>query len=189
MWLGNWLAWHDPNGLTGQIKPQSITLNMGTPLHLTKLVLKFVILTTDWGLLTLLQLSPDITCLCKQCRSRSVCLWGNQLIWICTVCHLVSEFIPTICIKDSYWLRIISGACHLIYSAWQRLRNTGWVKNSVYPGNAASDCGLHCLLRHVNPNVCYDFQVCLQCFCFFFPLIICEKHPYGLVVSTSPFWS
>ena len=30
---------------------------------------------------------PGYTRLCKQCRSRSVGFWRNQLIWICTVCH------------------------------------------------------------------------------------------------------
>ena len=34
--------------------------------------------------LTLVLLFPDMPCLCKWCRSRSV---GLQLIWICTVCH------------------------------------------------------------------------------------------------------
>ena len=37
--------------------------------------------------LTLVLLSPAIPCLCKQCRSRSVSFWRNQLIRICTVCH------------------------------------------------------------------------------------------------------
>ena len=36
-------------------------------------------------LLTLVLLNPDIPCLCKQCRSRSVGFF--QLIWICIVCH------------------------------------------------------------------------------------------------------
>ena len=35
----------------------------------------------------LVLLNPDISCLCKQCRSRSVGFWRSQLIWICTVCH------------------------------------------------------------------------------------------------------
>ena len=37
--------------------------------------------------LTLVLLNPDMSCLCKQCRSRSVGFWRSQLIWICTVCH------------------------------------------------------------------------------------------------------
>ena len=37
--------------------------------------------------LTLVLLNPDIPCLCKQCRFRSVGFWRSQLIWICTVCH------------------------------------------------------------------------------------------------------
>ena len=37
--------------------------------------------------LTLVLLNPDIHCLCKQCRSRSVGFWRSQLIWIYTVCH------------------------------------------------------------------------------------------------------
>ena len=37
--------------------------------------------------LTLVLLNPDIHCLCKQCRSRSVGFWRSQLIWIYIVCH------------------------------------------------------------------------------------------------------
>ena len=48
-----------------------------------------------WSSLTLVQLNSDIPCLCKQCRSRSVGFWRSQLIWICTVCHSVCEFIST----------------------------------------------------------------------------------------------
>ena len=35
---------------------------------------------------------PAEACLCKQCRSRSVGFWRSQLIWICTVCHSVYQF-------------------------------------------------------------------------------------------------
>ena len=59
--------------------------------------------------LTLVLLKLDIPCLCKQCRSRSVGFWRSQLIWICTVCHSVCEFIATIQIKESDWLTIRSG--------------------------------------------------------------------------------
>ena len=37
--------------------------------------------------LTLVLLNPDMSCLCKQCRSRSVGFFRSQLIWICTICH------------------------------------------------------------------------------------------------------
>ena len=49
--------------------------------------------------LTLALLNLDIPCICKQCRSRSVGFWRSQLIWICTVCHSVCEFISTSWIK------------------------------------------------------------------------------------------
>ena len=49
--------------------------------------------------LTLVLWNPDISCLCKKCRSRSVGFWRSQLIWISTVCHKISEFIATIQIK------------------------------------------------------------------------------------------
>ena len=49
--------------------------------------------------LTLVLLNPDIPWLCKQCRSRSVGFWRSQLIWICTVCHLVCEFVSMTWIK------------------------------------------------------------------------------------------
>ena len=38
-------------------------------------------------ILTLVLPNRDMSCLCKQCRSRSVGFWRSQLIWICTVCH------------------------------------------------------------------------------------------------------
>ena len=46
-------------------------------------------LVHNWQMpfLTLVLLNPDIPCLCKQCRSRSVGFFRSQLIWICTVCH------------------------------------------------------------------------------------------------------
>ena len=37
--------------------------------------------------LSLALLNPDMSCFCKQCRSRSAGFWRSQLIWICTVCH------------------------------------------------------------------------------------------------------
>ena len=71
--------------------------------------------------LTLVLLNPDIPFLCKQCRSRSVGFWRSQLIWICTVCHLECEFVSTILIKKSDWLKIGSGRGIFIYSAGQGL--------------------------------------------------------------------
>ena len=73
--------------------------------------------------LTLVLLNPDILCICKQCRSRSVGFLRSQLIWICTVCHLVYEFMSTIWIKESDWLKIRNGRGILIYSAGQGLNN------------------------------------------------------------------
>ena len=37
--------------------------------------------------LTLVLLNLDRSCLCKQCRPRSVGFWRSQLIWVYTVCH------------------------------------------------------------------------------------------------------
>ena len=85
-------------------------------------LMKFVI-AFELYYLTVVLLKPDIPCFCKQCRSRSVGL-KSQLIWICTVCHLVSEFISTIWIFESDWLKIGSGHGILIYSAWQGLIKT-----------------------------------------------------------------
>ena len=65
--------------------------------------------------LTLVLLNPDMSCLCKQCRSRSVGFWRSQLIWICTVCRYVNW------IKLSDWLKIRIGGGILIYSAGQGL--------------------------------------------------------------------
>ena len=43
----------------------------------------FFFVTFQWkySRLTLVLLNPDIPCLCKQCRSRSVGFWRSQLIW------------------------------------------------------------------------------------------------------------
>ena len=49
--------------------------------------------------LTLVLLVPDMPCLCKQCRSRSVGFFRSQLIWICTVYQSVCEFVSTTWIK------------------------------------------------------------------------------------------
>ena len=73
------------------------------------------------NVLTVVLLNPDILCLCKQCRSRSVGFWRSQQIWICTVCHSVYEFLSTMWIKGSDWLKIRRGWGILIYSAWQGL--------------------------------------------------------------------
>ena len=70
---------------------------------------------------TLVLLNPDMSCLCKQCTSRSVGFWRSQLIWICTVCHSVCEFVSTTWIKQSNLLTIRTGRGILFYSAWQRV--------------------------------------------------------------------
>ena len=72
-------------------------------------------------LLTLVLLNPDMPCLDKQCRSRSVGFWRSQLIWIYIICHLVCKFVSIAYIKQSDWLTIRSGHGILIYS-WQGLR-------------------------------------------------------------------
>ena len=61
-------------------------------------------------------------CLCKQWRSRSFGFCRSQLIWICTVCHSVCEFVSATWIKQSDWLTFRSRCGILIYSAWQGLR-------------------------------------------------------------------
>ena len=62
-----------------------------------------------WCILTLVLLNQDIFCFCKQCRSRSVGFWRSQLIWICTVCYSVYEFVSTNWNKKCDWLKIRSG--------------------------------------------------------------------------------
>ena len=47
---------------------------------------------------------------------------GFRLIWICTVCHLICEFLLKTPIKKSDWLQIRSGRGILIYSARQGLK-------------------------------------------------------------------
>ena len=83
---------------------------------------------------TVLLLNPslaehDMPCLSKQCtcRSRSVGFWRSQMIWICTVCHQICEFLSKTWIKKSDWLEIRSGCGILIiYSAWQGLSFELW---------------------------------------------------------------
>ena len=55
-----------------------------TPLKYTKTYLKNIMY---YCIFNPCPAKPDIPCLCKQCRSRSVGFWISQLIWICTVCH------------------------------------------------------------------------------------------------------
>ena len=92
------------------------------------------------GSLTLVLLNLDRPCFCKQCRSRSG--GRSQLIWICTVCHSVYDFMSTIWIKLPDWLKIRSGCRILIYSAWQ-----GFVCNLVHSlrREKPTDMDLHCL--------------------------------------------
>ena len=75
------------------------------------------------SLLTPVLLNPDIETI------------SNQLIWICTVCHSVCEFISAVWIKESDWLTIRSGCGILIYSAWQGLRGLdtlGWLSTFFF---------------------------------------------------------
>ena len=113
-----WLFTEHP-GKTGQTVNEQADLSLCW-VHI--LALQFIsFLVLSFTLLTLVLLNPDIPCLCKQCRSRSVGFWRSQLIWICTVCHSVFEFISTTWIKQSDWLKIGNGHGILIYSAGQGL--------------------------------------------------------------------
>ena len=60
-------------------------------------------LTCNHTSLILVLLNPDVPCLCKQWRSGSIGFWRSPLIWICTACHSVCEFISTTLIKESDW--------------------------------------------------------------------------------------
>ena len=82
--------------------PITVFLNILTPVLLTRKdwshrkrinSVFFSPITVFLNILTPVLLNPDIPCL---------------LIWICTVCYWVSEFISTIWSKDSDWLRIIN---------------------------------------------------------------------------------
>ena len=56
---------------------------------------------------------------CPVLANRLVGFWRSQLIWICSVCHLICEFLSKTRIKWSDWLEIRSGHGILIYSAWE----------------------------------------------------------------------
>ena len=103
-------------------------------------------------------LNLDIPRLCKQCRSRSVGFWRSQLIWICTVCHLLCEFIRTIQIKQSDWLKIRNGCGILIYSAWQGLKLSRWWK-----GDHERLCAIKC--RKVVLD-CFQQDLLIMIWCF-----------------------
>ena len=75
-------------------------------------------------MLTLVLLNPDIPCLWKQRISRSAGFW------LCTVCHLVCDFMSIIWIKESDWLAIRNRCGIFIYSAWQWL--SLWVIRRLY---------------------------------------------------------
>ena len=82
---------------------------------------------------TLVLLNPDIPCLWKQCRSRSVGFFRSQLIWICSVCHSACDFISVVWIKKSDWLTGRNGRGSLIDSAWQGLININvYHDNSIF---------------------------------------------------------
>ena len=85
--------------------------------HFQKWLTKDVSLVKMAENLTLVLLNLDTPCLSKQCRSRPVGFWRSHQIWICTVCHKVCEFIASIWIKQSDWLKIKCGCDILIYSA------------------------------------------------------------------------
>ena len=55
--------------------------------------------------------------LSAQCGNTIEWTGRSQLIWICTVCHSVFEFVSTTWMKLSDWLKIRSGCGILIYSA------------------------------------------------------------------------
>ena len=68
--------------------------------------------------LTLVLLNPDISCICKQCRSRSVGFWRTDLNLHCLP---LSLWIYSNNPNQSHWLKIRCGRGNLIYSAWQGL--------------------------------------------------------------------
>ena len=70
--------------------------------------------------LTIVLLNPDMPYLCKHYRSRSTGFW-SQLIWICTICHWVCEFIPHPG-SSNIWLAIWNGRGILIHLALQELK-------------------------------------------------------------------
>ena len=72
--------------------------------------------------LTLVLLVPDKSCFFANSVNPNQLASSVYLIWICTVCHAVCEFVSTTWIKKSYWLIIISGLDILIYSAWKGLK-------------------------------------------------------------------
>ena len=69
---------------------------------------------------------PDMPCVCKWCRSDQLTL----LIWICTVCHTVSEFVSTTRITLSDWLTI-KWAWHLNLSVCQLFKILLWVESLI----------------------------------------------------------
>ena len=72
-------------------------------------------------ILTLVLLNPDIPCLCKQCRSKSVGFWRSQLFWICTVVMKYLNLYEQLWSSNLIGWKIRSRLGILIYSAGQGL--------------------------------------------------------------------
>ena len=72
---------------------------------------------TEEPVLILVLLNPDIPCLCKQCRSRSVGFWPASALFVVKNLNLYEQLGLSNLIGE-----IRSGHGILIYSAWQGLR-------------------------------------------------------------------
>ena len=81
--------------------------------------------------LTLDLQNSDMLCLCKWPTDQL----ASELIWICTVWHLVCKLVSTTSIKQTDWLTIRSGRGILIYSAWQGFMTAACAIIHVYGEN------------------------------------------------------
>ena len=75
-------------------------------------------------ILALILLNLGMACLCKQCRSRSVGFWRSQLIWICTVCQSLCEFISVF--KPGIHFTGTQNTC-IISWPWPQLSFFAWI--------------------------------------------------------------
>ena len=159
--------------------------------------------------LTLVLLSPDITCLCKQWRSRSVGFIRSQLIWICTVWQTVKIKINWLCQKptdlDLHCLSISMRICinNLDQVNWL-VENLKWVWHLNLFSMARVNIWAH-QAKNVPCNKCKMWGFTSSCTCakshlsncssfghsFYYPVILLadSEGPYQTVQMCRLIWA
>ena len=111
---------------------------------------------------------------CKQCRSRSVGFWRNQMIWICTVCHYVNLYQQSGSSNLTGWKLEVGGAfwfiqhdkcnCSSIYIKPQR-----FIMKVAHNKQVILRCNTTMILNpaseaQLRVSKCYSGYFSLQCY-------------------------